>query len=111
MCVCLFWFVQAFADTNPSLEGEKKRFLAKVLQGYERKGMHLDDAKRDRILKINERQTKLGIEFSKALGAENTKLHFSADELDGVRCCTCRHYRGSMVWSLRRGVQLLFLCC
>ena len=61
-----------------------KRYLAKALQGYERKGMHLEKEQRDRILELNERQSKLGIEFSKALGEENTKLYFTAEELDGV---------------------------
>lgn len=66
------------------LIGERKRYFDRILRDFRRRGMHLDEETRLKVLDINKRISSLAIRFSKNLGEENTKLHFSADQLQGM---------------------------
>eukprot|EP00911_Craspedida_sp_UC1_P002179 UC1_evm3s1668 len=78
--------VQATSDSEggESFEGERARFLERNIREGKRKGLHLDDETRKKVLAINKQLSSLGIEYAKNLGEENTKLHFTKEELTGV---------------------------
>lgn len=63
---------------------ERRRYLERNLREGRRKGLHLDTETRAKVLDLNQKMTALGIEFAKNLGEEDSKLHFTREELAGV---------------------------
>lgn len=80
----VFQAVQAFADTKPQLGPEESRYVEKCLRGFRRKGMHLDEATREKIKALNMRMKELEIKYQKHLGDENGKLYFTPAQLAGL---------------------------
>lgn len=79
----VFLAMKAFADTKPSLEGESKRLIERVMRDYQRAGMDLPEDKRAEVKKIKEQMTELSTTYAKNSNEENKKFEFSADELIG----------------------------
>jgi len=80
----LYAAVKSYADTKPSLEGERKRLLDFILRDYRRAGMMLPTDKREKLKEIEREINKLEIEFSKNIADDETRLPFTAAELKGV---------------------------
>jgi len=80
----LYQAIQAYASKNDVLDHEKQRYLARTLRDFKRKGLHLDEAVRTKVLEINKRIAELGIQFSKNLGEENTKITMTKEQLLGM---------------------------
>lgn len=76
--------VQAYAATKPKLEGEKERFLQRILRNFHRKGMHLDAATREKVIALNKQMKEIEIVYSKNLGEENEKFSLTAEQLAGL---------------------------
>eukprot|EP01119_Soliformovum_irregulare_P009694 TRINITY_DN232_c0_g2_i1.p1 TRINITY_DN232_c0_g2~~TRINITY_DN232_c0_g2_i1.p1 ORF type:complete len:572 (+),score=214.58 TRINITY_DN232_c0_g2_i1:230-1945(+) len=71
-------------DAGKSLQGEDKRYLEKVINGFERNGLGLEPAARKRISEIKQKLSELSIRFSQNLNEDKTELEFTKEELDGV---------------------------
>lgn len=76
--------VNAYASTNPRLEGAKARLLEFTLRDYRRAGMGLPKEQRSILTEIEKEISKTGIEFEKNIREDNTQLLFARDELRGV---------------------------
>ena len=80
----LYKAVRAYADTNPKLEGEHKRFLDETLRDYRRAGMELSPERREELKAIQKEVNKLGIEFEKTIRDDETHVIVTRDELGGL---------------------------
>lgn len=80
----LYKAVQAYAKTNPKLEGEQKRFLEFTLRDYHRAGMELPADKRAELTKIQQEINALGIEFMKNIAEDETVVPLTEAELKGT---------------------------
>ncbi|KAI8619462.1 hypothetical protein BC830DRAFT_1160627 [Chytriomyces sp. MP71] len=80
----VFATLQKCAAKKEPLAEEDQRLLDRFLRDFSRNGLNLSDATQSRITAIKKELSELGIQFSKNLGEENTKLHFTGVELDGV---------------------------
>lgn len=80
----LYKAVNAYAATNPKLQGEEKRLLEHTLRDYRRAGMDLTPEKRDHLQAIEVELNKLSIEFDQNIAEDETKVACTADELKGL---------------------------
>lgn len=80
----LYRAVKAYATTNPTLEGEQKRYLEFTLRDYRRSGMDLAPEQRARLGEVQKELGKLSIEFSKNIAEDETVVLLTAAELAGV---------------------------
>lgn len=80
----LFKAIKAFADKNPQLDGEQRRFLAHTMRDYRLSGMMLPEDKRNRLKEIEKELSKLGIDFETAINEDATRLPLLSSELAGV---------------------------
>ena len=76
--------VQAYADTQPVLEGEDAMLLKDTIRDYRRDGMHLAEAKRNELQKLKTELNDMGTDFGKNISDANNRVTFSAKELDGL---------------------------
>jgi thimet oligopeptidase len=76
--------VQAFAATNPKLEGEDARLLEETLRGYKRAGLHLPKPQRDEVEQLRKDLSKLTTDFDQNVNQARAPLRFSKAELEGV---------------------------
>lgn len=80
----IYQAVKAFAATNPTLEGERKRLLERLLRDFRRAGMELSAEQRGRLKQIEMEIARLGIEFEKNIREDKTSVTVSPAELRGV---------------------------
>lgn len=80
----LYRAIKAYADQNPKLEGEQKRFLEHTMRDYRLSGMMLPEDKRNRLKEIEKELSKLGIDFETAISEDATRLPLNSSELAGV---------------------------
>jgi thimet oligopeptidase len=74
----------AYSETTPELEGERARLLKFVMRDFRRAGMELPAEKREELKTLQKEISKLQIDFSRNLAADDTRLPFTRDELAGV---------------------------
>lgn len=80
----LYNAIKAYADTNPTLQGEQKRFLDFTMRDYHLSGMDLPAERRARLKAIELELQKLESDFSKNIYEDETVAFLSAAELKGV---------------------------
>lgn len=80
----LYNAVKAYADTNPTLEGEQKRLLEFTMRDYRRAGMMLTPEKRARLQAIEIELQKMATEFQTNIYEDETIVILSKEELKGV---------------------------
>jgi thimet oligopeptidase len=80
----LYKAINAYADTNPKLEGEQHRLLVFTLRDFRRNGMALEKPQRDRLQEIDTELNKLGLAFEQNIADDETRIPFSKSELTGV---------------------------
>ncbi|MDQ2985454.1 MAG: Zn-dependent oligopeptidase [Armatimonadota bacterium] len=80
----LYKAVKAYADTNPTLAGERKRALEFTMRDYRRAGITLPEEQRNRLKEIEKELSRLGIEFEKNIADDDTRIAINIWELAGV---------------------------
>eukprot|EP01133_Synstelium_polycarpum_P014913 gene14913-17633_t len=63
---------------------QQVRLVDKTIEGFEKNGLALPSDKRDKLKEIKTEISKLGIEFSKNVAEDTTKLSFSRQQLEGI---------------------------
>ena len=76
--------VNAFADTNPNLEGEAKRLLEQTLRDYRRAGLHLVKAERDEVEALRKELAAATTEFRTNITKAEKSIKFTKAELKGL---------------------------
>jgi len=76
--------VKAYADTNPSLEGEDQKLFEETLRDYQRAGLALPEAERNEVESLRKELSKLSTDFDSNITKATASLQFTAEELDGV---------------------------
>ncbi|GAQ89369.1 thimet oligopeptidase [Klebsormidium nitens] len=76
--------VKAFSVKGEELRTEEQRYVDRLVRDYERLGLNLDAATRQKVEALKTRCGELSINFQRNLNEENTILHFTADELAGM---------------------------
>jgi thimet oligopeptidase len=76
--------LQAYANKNEALAGEKKRLLADVLRDFRRNGLMLPPDKQQRLRQINEEITKLGQDFEANIASAANKVEVHSQQLAGL---------------------------
>lgn len=69
---------------NTELDAETRRYLEKSILKRKLNGLHLDETTRDTVKDIQEKISKLAIEFGKNCNEESTKFNFTSEQLAGV---------------------------
>lgn len=80
----LYNAVRAYADTNPSLEGEQQRLLEFILRDFRRAGMHLPAEQRAELDRMQLELNGLEIDFGRNIRDDETRVPLAIDELAGV---------------------------
>ncbi|KAJ3135204.1 hypothetical protein HK100_002975 [Physocladia obscura] len=80
----VFESVKKYASKKEKLSPEDQRLVDRIIRDFSRNGLDLSVEKQTRITQIKKELSELGIQFQKNLGEENTKLEFTAKELDGM---------------------------
>jgi thimet oligopeptidase len=78
---------QAYKDVaakGEQLTGEDKKLLAETIRGYERSGMGLPQAERDRLNQIRQKLSDLSQTFAKNLREVNDSLELDPSQLAGL---------------------------
>lgn len=70
-------------EESGSLAPLQQRFLKKVAEEFERNGVHLEGAEKERLVKLREELSELETQFSKNLGDVDDSLAFTKEELAG----------------------------
>lgn len=79
------WRVFADADADPAgLAADELRFLAHVRRDFRRGGVDLDDADRDRVRELTDRDTELSLTFSRNIREGRRSIRVPASALDGL---------------------------
>ncbi|KDO22189.1 hypothetical protein SPRG_12685 [Saprolegnia parasitica CBS 223.65] len=78
--------IKALADSavGARLEGEKGRFVQRLVRDFERNGVHLDAPLRQRVLWLQKKIASLATAFAKNLSDDSTEVLCTRDELRGV---------------------------
>lgn len=80
----LYKAVQAYAATNPKLEGEQKRLLDFIQRDFKRNGMSLPADKRARLTEVQKEINKLNIDFARNIAEDQSTVALTRDELNGM---------------------------
>jgi thimet oligopeptidase len=80
----LYNAIKEYADTGPTLAGERKRLLDHTMRDYRRAGMMLSKDKRERLKAVEMELNKLGIQFSQNIAEDATRVPLLRSELKGV---------------------------
>ncbi|MCC4248702.1 MULTISPECIES: M3 family metallopeptidase [Microbacterium] len=76
---------RVFADADPAgLAADELRFLAHVRRDFRRGGVDLDDADRDRVRELTDRDTELSLTFSRNIREGRRSIRVPASALDGL---------------------------
>jgi len=76
--------VQAYADTQPQLEGERKKLFDETLRDYKRAGLHLAKAERDKVEALRKKLAGMTTDFRTNITNEKETVKFSGADLEGV---------------------------
>jgi len=76
--------VQAYADTQPQLEGERKKLFDETLRDYKRAGLHLAKAERDKVEALRKKLAGMTTDFRTNITNEKETVEFSGADLEGV---------------------------
>ena len=76
--------LKEYAQTNPKLEHEEARLLAKWLERYERAGMSLSDAKLKKYLKLNDERLEKITRYNVNLNNYKDEMLLSLEQLKGM---------------------------
>jgi thimet oligopeptidase len=76
--------VRAFADKNPSLEGEKAKLLKEVLRDYRRAGLELPKGERQEVEKMRKELSRLTTDFDTHITQAKKPVKYTRAELEGV---------------------------
>ena len=76
--------LKAFADTQPVLSGEDKKFFAETLRDYRRAGLSLPKAQRDEVEELRKELTGLETDYDNNVTKAEKAVKFSRAELAGV---------------------------
>ena len=76
--------LKAFADTQPVLSGEDKKFFAETLRDYRRAGLSLPKAQRDEVEQLRKELTGLETDYDNNVTKAEKAVKFSRAELAGV---------------------------
>ncbi|NNE43465.1 MAG: Zn-dependent oligopeptidase [Gemmatimonadetes bacterium] len=91
----LYRAVREYADTNPKLEGEHKRFLEHTMRGYRRAGMDLSKEDREKLTELKKEIGQLSQDFDKNIREYESHVPLTEAELAG----TTEDYRNSLTKS------------
>ncbi len=76
--------VQAYANTNPDLQGEDALLLKDTIRNYRRDGMHLAEAQRNELKKLKTELNDMATDFSRNISDADNKVIFTTEELAGL---------------------------
>lgn len=76
--------VQAFADTQPNLEGEDKRLFDDTLRDYRRAGLALPREERAEVERLRKELSNVCTDFDAHITQAKATLRFTPDELTGL---------------------------
>ena len=76
--------LKEYAQTNPTLEHEEARLLAKWLERYERAGMSLSDAKLKKYLKLNDERLEKITRYNVNLNNYKDEIILTPEQLKGM---------------------------
>jgi len=76
--------LKAFADTQPVLSGEDKKFFAETLRDYRRAGLSLPKVQRDEVEQLRKELTGLETDYDNNVTKAEKAVKFSRAELAGV---------------------------
>ncbi|WCJ58398.1 Zn-dependent oligopeptidase [Fontisphaera persica] len=76
--------LQAFADTQPRLEGEDAKLMAETLRDYRRAGLALPRAQRDEVERLRKELARLMTDFQSNITKARAPVKFTRAELEGV---------------------------
>ncbi|CAH8477542.1 unnamed protein product [Dicrocoelium dendriticum] len=76
-------FVAIQSKLDDSVPPEMARYVNRKVRDGRRNGLHLDEEVRSKIEALFKEENRLCIDFSHALGEENTMLEFTKEELTG----------------------------
>jgi len=79
-------FVDAIAQNNgfTDLDAVSQRLVKKTMEGFEKNGLQLDKTKREQLEKLKSKISDNGVDFSKNIAEDKTKISFTKEELAGV---------------------------
>ncbi len=80
----LYRVVRAFADSQPTLEGEDRRLLDHTLRDYRRAGLALPEAERREVERLRKELTELTSQFSSNVVAATGPMILTAEEVAGI---------------------------
>ena len=80
----LYAAVQTYADTQPTLTGERARLMEFILRDYRRAGMGLSKSNRNRLIVIEKKMNELSIKFDQNILSDASTVFLSEDELAGM---------------------------
>ncbi|KAI9912822.1 hypothetical protein PsorP6_006276 [Peronosclerospora sorghi] len=66
------------------LDTVTQRYVHRLIQDFERNGLHLSEKKQDEVRAWKQKLSKLGIKFQQNLSEEVTEVQFRLDELKGM---------------------------
>ncbi|CAN6674717.1 saccharolysin [Trichomonascus vanleenenianus] len=77
--------VKAVWENLPKgIDPESKRLVEKLVKKYERNGLGLEKAKREKVTQLRKELSNISIQFAKNLDNENGFLLFTKEELEGI---------------------------
>lgn len=76
--------LKAFADTQPSLEGEDAKLLKETLRDYKRAGLELPKPERDEVERMRRELSRLETDFQSNVTRAEKDIEFTKAELAGV---------------------------
>ncbi|MDX2198451.1 MAG: M3 family metallopeptidase [Phycisphaerae bacterium] len=80
----LYQAVKDYAETKPSLTGEKARLLEHTLRDYRRSGMDLPKPQRDKLNELQKQMTELSLQFQANVRDDDAVVLLTRDELRGM---------------------------
>ncbi|KAI5954788.1 PRD1 [Candida theae] len=84
--------LKSLKDKKLDLDPESQRFLDKTVLEFERKGLALTDAKREKVKKLQVELSDLKVKFAKNLGEDTGCVYLTKEELEGVPEVVLKQY-------------------
>jgi len=74
----------AYQEKGEELGPVEKRLVEKIINEFKRNGLAVPEQEREEIKTMQKRMNELKVKASQNMNEENTKLHFTREELKGV---------------------------